>query len=150
MDAIKFNNIEEVESILKNSTKNKKLLKLNEKDEEGRNPLYRAISYKNIEIVKLLIEYANQHQIILELNEKNIYGDYPLLYAIFNNNIEIVKLLIDYANQHQIPLEYDKNTIFDIFQKNIFVRYLGFKPQIQKLLENYEKEKEWKKVNIYK
>jgi len=83
----------------------------------------------------LLIEYANQYQIILELNEKNNIGYYPLLRAISYNNIEIVQLLIEYALQHQIIFEYDENDI-----KN--------KPEIKKLLQNYEKVIEnRKKVN---
>jgi len=135
MEAIKNRNIERVNSILKNSTENKKILELNEKDKYGFYPLLWAIFWNNIEIVQLLIEYANQHQIILKLNEKNKYGNYPLLVAIYNNNIEIVQLLIDYANQHQIILEYDKKKIED-------------KPKIKNLLQNYEKEMENRKKVI--
>jgi len=135
MDAIENKNIKRVKSILKNSTKDNKILELNEKDKDGYYPLYWAISKNNIKIVQLLLEYANQHQIILKLNEKNKYGDYPLLWAILRNNIKIVKLLLEYALQHQIILEYDKYLI----EK---------KPKIKNLFQNYEKEIEkYKKVN---
>eukprot|EP00833_Pecoramyces_ruminatium_P012474 jgi/Orpsp1_1/1186506/evm.model.d7180000051081.1 len=119
------------------------ILELNEKNDYGNYPLLEAINNNNIEIVKLLIEYANQHQIILELNEINKNEEYPLLKAITCDNIKIVKLLIDYANQHQISLKNNKSNIFDVFQKNLFLSFLGFKPEIQKLLVNYEKEKKW-------
>ena len=61
LEAIDNKNIKKVKSILKRSTKNKKILELNEKNKDGEYPLERAISYNNIEIVKLLIEYVNQH-----------------------------------------------------------------------------------------
>jgi len=135
MEAIENKNIERVNSILKNSTENKKILELNEKNKYGNYPLLLAIIKNNIEIVQLLIDYANQHQITLELNKKNNYGFYPLLLAIDKNNIEIVKLLIEYANQHQIILEYIKWDIED-------------KPKIKNLLQNYEKEMEKRKKVI--
>jgi len=128
LEAIEIKNTKKVKSILKRSTKNKKILELNEKDFLGYYPLLRAIREKNDEIVQLLIDYANQHQIILKLNEKDKLGSYPLLRAIFYNNIESVQLLIDYALQHQIILEYDKKKIED-------------KPRIKNLLQNYENRK---------
>jgi len=135
MEAIKNKDIERVKSILKNSTKDKKILELNEKNKDEDYPLSEPTYWNNIEIIQLLLEYANQHQIILELNEKNKDGYYPLLRAISNNNIEIVKLLLEYALQHQIILEYKKEDIED-------------KPEIKKLLQNYEKERESRmKVN---
>eukprot|EP00833_Pecoramyces_ruminatium_P004320 jgi/Orpsp1_1/1178352/evm.model.c7180000064974.1 len=111
--------------------------------------LFDAIEYRNVEIVKSVLKNSTQNKKILKLNEKDRYGDYPLLCAIENggryplvvaireNRIESVKLLIEYANQHQIILEYDKSDL-----------YLRDKPEIQKILENYENEKgmeKWKK-----
>ena len=63
LEAIRIESIEKVKSILNNSTKRKKILKLNEKDEDGYYSLLKAIFKDNIEIVQLLIEYANQHQL---------------------------------------------------------------------------------------
>ena len=91
-------NVEKVKSTLKNSTENKKILNLNEKDKDRFYPLLKAIYEDNIEIVQLLIEYANRHKIILKLNGKNKYGYYPLLEATFKNNIVIVQLLLEYCN----------------------------------------------------
>jgi len=134
-ETIENEDIEKVKSLLKNSTENKKILKLNEKDEYGWYPLLLAILRNNIKIVQLLIEYALQHQIILELNEKNKLGNYPLYWAIGNNNIKIVKLLLEYALRHRIVLEYNESDIED-------------KPEIKNLFQNYEKEIEnRKKVN---
>ena len=81
LEAIAIENIEKVKSILNNSTENKKILKLNEKNKNGNYPLYSAISNNNIEIIQLLIGYANQHQIILKLNEK-INMDYIHYYGV--------------------------------------------------------------------
>ena len=64
MRAISCNNTKKVISILRNSTKKRKILELNEEDNFGKYPLYLAIDKNNIEIVQLLIEYANQHHII--------------------------------------------------------------------------------------
>jgi len=64
MEAIENKNIERVNSILKKSTENKKILELNKKDKYGINPLYLAVYKNNIDIIQLLIEYALQHQII--------------------------------------------------------------------------------------
>jgi len=64
LEAIENKNVKKVKSILKKSTENKKILKLNDKNEYGEYPLLKAIYKNNIEIVQLLIEYANQHQII--------------------------------------------------------------------------------------
>jgi len=127
--AIIYEDIKKVKSILKRSNKNKKILDLNEKNEDGYYPLSEAIFNNNVEIVKLLIEYANQHQIILNLNEKDNVGNYPLLEAIDNNNVEIVKLLINYALKHQIILIYNKN--YYHLKNNI---------KIKNLLQYYEKE----------
>jgi len=88
LEAIRYENIEKVKSILNNSTKNKKILKLNEKDKDGDYPLLMTIFKNNIKILQLLIEYANQHQIILELNEKNRIGGDPLFKLL---NIIILK-----------------------------------------------------------
>ena len=53
-EAIEYRNVEWVKSILKKSTKNKKILNLNEKDNNYRYyPLLYAIENNNIEIVKL-------------------------------------------------------------------------------------------------
>jgi len=85
------------------------ILDLNEKRNNGSNPLMLAICYNknNTEIVKLLIEYANKHNIILELNEKNSCGICPLLFAISYSEIsvEMVKVLLEYANEQHITLE---------------------------------------------
>eukprot|EP00833_Pecoramyces_ruminatium_P013854 jgi/Orpsp1_1/1187886/evm.model.d7180000060932.1 len=88
-----------------------------------------AIESSDIENVKLILENSVDYNIVLDINKKNSNGIYPLLLAIDSNNIEIVKLLIDYANQFNIILEYDKNEI----ENN---------PEIIKLIEKYEKEKE--------
>ena len=132
--AISNKNVEIVKLLIEYANQHQIILELNEKNKFGDYPLLWAIF--NVEIIKLLIEYANQYQIIMELNEKNNKGGYPLLFSVSINNIEIVKLLIDYANQYRIILEYSKKDI----GKNI---------EIQKLLQNYEKEKGIrKKVNI--
>eukprot|EP00833_Pecoramyces_ruminatium_P004284 jgi/Orpsp1_1/1178316/evm.model.c7180000064811.1 len=141
--AIKYSsNIELIELLIEYAEQHHLTLELNEKDNgKGDYPLLSAISNNNnnnnnIEIIKLLIEYSNRHQLILNLNEKNKWGDYPLLSAISNNNIEIVKLLTEYAIEHQIILEYNKKNYINYIEKS----------EIFELLENYEKEKELRKL----
>ena len=136
---------------IKKSTKDKKILKLNEK-EDGNYSLLRAISKNNIDIVQLLIEYALQHQIILELNEKNFFRDYPLFCAISNNNIEIFQLLMEYANQYKIILKLNERNnngeyplYWAILNNNIeIVQFLiEYANQHQIILE-YNKNDIWK------
>ena len=94
-----------------------------------------AIENKNIERVNSILKNSTENKKILELNEKNEDGYYPLYWAIFKNNIEIVKLLLEYALQHQIILDYEKWRVEN-------------KPEIKKLLQNYEKVRESRmKVN---
>ena len=75
---IRSDNTQKVKTILDYAIKNKIILELNEKNEDGSYPLLKAINNNNIEIVQLLIDYATENKIILELNEKNIDGYYPL------------------------------------------------------------------------
>ena len=51
INIFKYKEIEIVKSILENSNKNKKILKLNKKNKDGWYPLLGAISKNNIEIV---------------------------------------------------------------------------------------------------
>eukprot|EP00833_Pecoramyces_ruminatium_P018486 jgi/Orpsp1_1/1192518/evm.model.d7180000093936.1 len=89
LKAIKNKNIEKVKLILENSTKNKKILNLNEiKDKDGYYPLLLTI------YVKLLIEYALNHNISLEYDEN---------YEKIENNSEIKKLLEDYEKYKKDP-----------------------------------------------
>jgi len=94
-----------------------------------------AIENEDIERVKSIIKNSIGNKNILNLSKKNNFGNYPLLWANYKNNITIIQLLIEYALQHQIILEYERKDIKD-------------KPEIKKLLQNYEKEREnRKKVN---
>ena len=68
--------LKKLKQFQKNQLKIKKILNLNEKDEDGLYPFLMGISKNNIEIVQLLLEYALQHQIILEYEKRNI-GNKP-------------------------------------------------------------------------
>jgi len=59
-----------VQLLIDYADKNKIILELNEKDNDGDFPLLWACRENNIEIIQLLINYANENNIILELNEK--------------------------------------------------------------------------------
>jgi len=84
--------------------KNKIILKLNEKDNDGQYPLLIVSLHSNLKIFKLLINYVNDNNITLELNEKykNVY---PLLLAVAYYNIKMVQLLINYANKNNIRIK---------------------------------------------
>jgi len=54
-------------------------LNINEKNNDGNNPLIWATIKNNTEMVQLLIHYANENNIPLEINEKSKYKYNPLI-----------------------------------------------------------------------
>ncbi|KAG4108106.1 ankyrin [Neocallimastix lanati (nom. inval.)] len=122
LQAINYNNLENVELLMNYADKHGIVLTINDKDEDDYFPLLQSIrtnSWGNINIIRALIEYANRHNIILNVNEKDLRGNFCLLQAIANNNIEIVNLLLEYSNSHNIVLnikEKDNNGNYPLLQ----------------------------------
>ncbi|KAL6632930.1 ankyrin, partial [Neocallimastix sp. 'constans'] len=103
-------NIEMIKLLIDYANKNNIVLKINERENNGDYPLFRATFNNNTEIVKLLIDYANKKNVVLKINEQNNNGNYPLLRATYKDNTEIVKLLIDYANKNNIVLKINEQS----------------------------------------
>jgi ankyrin repeat protein len=99
---------EDAETLINDSLKDKTLLEINEKDEQGYYPLLLLVYKNNIELTKLLMKYADENDLVLELNSKDNGNFYPLLVSIDNREVvnnEMTELLIEYANKHNIKLE---------------------------------------------
>jgi len=106
INAMSQRNSKKFVSIIKNASKKKKNIDLNNiKDDDDQYPLYWGIDIGNIEIIESLIKYANNHGVILELDKKVKNGNFPLLEAIKNDKFEIIELLMKYADENKIILD---------------------------------------------
>lgn len=144
LQAINYNNLENVELLMRYADDHEFILSINDKDHDEYFPLLQSIrtnQWGNIDILKMLLNYSNRHKLTLNINEKDLRGNFPLLQAIFNNNIEIIHLLIDYANQHEILLninEKDYHGNYPLLQALDTVD--GVALNIVDILINYGKE----------
>jgi len=59
-----------VQLLMEYGQRHQLLLGINEKDDDGNNPLHLSIINNNTEMVKLLMEYAKEHDLNLGIQEK--------------------------------------------------------------------------------
>jgi len=136
LNAIKWNNIEIVKSLIDYASKKNIILNVNEKDNDENYPLLIAIKQNNIKMINLLIDYANKNKLILHVNQKNKFEEYPFLLICFYDNIEIIKLLIDYANVNNIILEVNEKDNYEGTYPLLFVTFNN-NIEMVKLLMDY-------------
>eukprot|EP00833_Pecoramyces_ruminatium_P015202 jgi/Orpsp1_1/1189234/evm.model.d7180000070466.1 len=131
-------NVHMLKILIDYANKNSIILNINEKNKEGKNPLFSACSYHYSNYyIEAMFNYAKEHNIIISINDKDQNGNYPLLNAIINENINMVKYLINYATEQHIPLnlnDIDENGNYPLL---IACKNKNHDYEIAKLLVDY-------------
>lgn len=102
---------------------NKKSLRLDVIDIEGRTILFSSIKYSNNELLEILLKFNKTNIGFSIIDNKDKLGYTALHYAIISNNFEAVKILLKYGSDIttkdyegydalQLSLKYNKTDIF--------------------------------------
>jgi len=121
-------------------------LEINEKNDDGVNPIFFALDRNNLEIFILLVEYSVEKKFKIIINEKDIeeiINSKKLCYVNLKNiseiNPEFIKIIYLYKNKNIIEVIFSDNRY--VFKKDIeyFINKKEEKERIEKVLKNEKK-----------
>jgi len=121
-------------------------LEINEKNDDGVNPIFFALDRDNLEIFILLVEYSVEKKFKIIINEKDIeeiINSKKLCYVNLKNiseiNPEFIKIIYLYKNKNIIEVIFSDNRY--VFKKDIeyFINKKEEKERIEKVLKNEKK-----------
>lgn len=115
---INYNQIDILEKLLE-----KKQIRLDIFDSEGKNILYESIKYSNYELLEILLKHNKTNIGISIIDNKDKNGNTALHNSIILNNFKAVKILLEYGgditikdnngyNCLELALKYNRNNIF--------------------------------------
>ena len=121
-------------------------MEINEKNDDGVNPIFFALDRNNLEIFILLVEYSVEKKFKIIINEKDIeeiINSKKLCYVNLKNiseiNPEFIKIIYLYKNKNIIEVIFSDNRY--VFKKDIeyFINKKEEKERIEKVLKNEKK-----------
>jgi len=111
-----INNQKELVSLLLQDQN--QIININEKDDDGKYPLFVAIRQKNEDFVKLLIDYANTNDFNnMNINEEEGYTPLTLSYELDCKNIFEYLVKQDKINKNQIDLRENRCILYYAIEK---------------------------------